>query len=121
MTAPEVPCVCGVPHLGYCPGTLTICVQQGFAFNGSIQLRTGVLNLPQDWPAGMLTRLRFSWGTGTEFIIAGTVDGSFLRFIMGPEDTLMIPKRSSVSLELNYTGGPFDWLVWQRGRLECGS
>lgn len=117
MTAPIMPCTCGTAHLGDCPGELSLCLRPGRVFDGSIQLRNKTTKLPEDWPAGMTARLWFSWGTGTELIIEGTVDGSWLRFHMSPAETELVPRGALARVELNYTGVEDEWVTWREGRL----
>jgi|SRR5690606_23452129 len=117
MTAPIKPCTCGTVHLGDCPGELSLCLQPARMFDGSVQLRDRTTGLPQDWPPGTSARLWFSWGTGTELIIDGTVDDSWLRFHMTPAETELVPRGALARIEINYTGTEDGWWIWREGRI----
>lgn len=88
-------------------------------FDGSIQLKNKTTGVPEDWPVGTATRLWFSWGTGTELIIDGTVDGSWLRFHMTGAETELVPRGALVRIEINYSGDPDGWIIWREGRPQC--
>lgn len=116
MTSPDRPCTCGVARLGDRVGELEVHLYPGRPLTGSFQLRdrSGV---PLSWPADMAARLWFSWGTGAALIIPGTVGDSWLRFQMTPAETEQVPRGATVRVELNYTGGPDDWMPWRQGRV----
>jgi len=100
-----------------CPGRLSLCINSGFVWDGTLTLRTRSGTL-QDWPAGTATRIRFTWGTGTELVIAGTVDGPYLRFHMSPAETEQLPRGTIATVDLNYDGGDPDlWRPTWRGRV----
>jgi hypothetical protein len=90
----------------------------GFVFDGTFQLINRLTKLPMDWPVGTGTRFRISWGTGTELLIAGTVDGSYLRFHMTGAQTELVPRRSMMVIDINYdSGNPLLWRPWRAGRV----
>jgi hypothetical protein len=109
------PCTCGIVELGDCPGRVRVCLTPGRLFDANVQLKNARTRQPEDWPAGMLTRLEFSWGTGTALYIPGTIDGSWLRFSMTSDETEQVPRGSRTRVELNYTGDPDDWRTWLEG------
>lgn len=118
MTAPAA-CSCGTVQMNACAGHLDICLTPGYVFDGTVQLRNRLTKLPMDWPDGTSTRMRFSWGTGTELIIGGSVGGSYLRFHMGPDETEQLPRGTMAYIDVNYDVGddPDMWLPWRKGRL----
>jgi hypothetical protein len=98
-----------------CPGPLSICMSPGFVFDGVIQLVTN-RRIPVDWPVGTDTRMRISWGTGTELVVPGVVDGSYLRFHLTGEETEQIPRRSLITIDINYDSlDPDMWRPWRQG------
>lgn len=118
MTSPIV-CACGTVHVGSCAGSMDICIDTGFVWDGSVQL-TDRRGNALDWPVGTSTRIRFSWGTGTELVIAGTVDGPYLRFHMSGAQTEQLPRGTLAVIDVNYDGGDPDmWRPWRKGRI-CG-
>lgn len=100
-----------------CPAPLSICMTPGFVFEGEVQQIDSVTKLPVDWPVGTTTRMRISWGTGTEMIIAGTVDGAWLEFTLSGAQTEQIPRGALITLDVNYDGDPLLWRPWRAGRL----
>ena len=117
MTSPV--CTCGIVHMDDgCPGPLSICITPGFVWDGTIRLTNRLTRQSQDWPAGTSTRIRFNWGTGTELVIQGTVDGPYLRFHMTPAETEQLPRGTRATVDLNYDNGdPQMWRPWRTGRL----
>lgn len=117
MTSPA-PCNCGTVVMNGCPGHIDLCVVPGFVFDGSVQLLNRLTRLPMDWPDGTETRIRFSWGTGTELIIAGTVEDSYLHFHMDPDETEQLPRHTRATIDVNYDAGDPDlWRPWRTGRI----
>lgn len=118
MTSPEI-CTDGSVSIdGGCVGPLRLCISTGFVWDGTVKLRTK-LGADANWPAGTAARLRFSWGTGTELIIAGTVDGPYLRFHMTAAETEQLPRGTSATIDLNWDNGdPTMWRPWRTGRID---
>lgn len=117
MTSPVTSCACGTAHLGDCPGPLSWCMTPGYLFEGVILLRNRLTGKEQDWPAGTAARLRLHWGTGTELIIPGVVEGPRLLFDMTPEETTQVPRGALMAIDLNYDNGdPDRWRPWRVGR-----
>lgn len=101
-----------------CPQPMHLCISTGFVWDGTIRLRDRSGN-DVDWPAGTAVRIRFSWGTGTELIIPGTVDGPYLRFHMTPAETEQLPRGSIATVDLNWdSGDPELWRPWRTGRID---
>lgn len=101
-----------------CAGSIDLCIEPGFVWDGTIKLRTK-FGSDMDWPAGTSTRIRFSWGTGTELVIDGTVDGPYLRFHMSNVETEQLPRGTWGTVDLNYdSGDPAMWRPWRRGRID---
>lgn len=100
-----------------CPAPLSICMTPGFVFEGEVQAIDPATKLPVDWPVGTTTRMRISWGTGTEMIVPGTVDGSWLEFTLSGAQTEQIPRGALITLDVNYDGDPLLWRPWRAGRL----
>jgi hypothetical protein len=102
-----------------CPAPLSICMSAGFVFEGEVQQIDRATKQPVDWPVGTQTRMRISWGTGTEMIVPGTVDGSWLEFMLTGAETEQIPRGALITLDVNYDGGdPLLWRPWRAGRLD---
>jgi hypothetical protein len=102
-----------------CPAPLSICMSAGFVFEGEVQQIDRATKQPVDWPVGTQTRMRISWGTGTEMIVPGTVDGSWLEFMLTGAETAQIPRGALITLDVNYDGGdPLLWRPWRAGRLD---
>lgn len=101
-----------------CPGVLRICLTPGYVFDGSVRLQDNRGN-PLNWPVGTTTRMRFSWGTGTELTITGTVDNELLVFHMEPDETEQLPRGTVATIDLNYDGDPNHWRPWRTGRIGC--
>jgi hypothetical protein len=112
MTAPVTPpCTCGqVIQLGTRVGKMRVWLRPGSVFDGSVQLINKDTGLPEAWPAGMSARLVFTWGTGAELIVPGTVDVTWLRFHMTEAETEQVPARFTASVQLNYGEGWTDWV-----------
>ena len=119
MTRPDL-CTCGTAYMdGGCPGAMSICLVPGYVWDGSIQF-TDRRGLPQDWPAGTSTRIRFSWGTGTELVVPGTVDGAYLRFHMTAAETEQLPRGTRATVDVNYDNGdPEMWRPWRTGIISA--
>ena len=116
MTSPEI-CVSGAVAQTGCTGHITLCISPGFVWDFAIKLRTK-LGADADWPAGTECRIRFSWGTGTELIIAGTVDGPYLRFHMTPAETEQLPRGTIARVDVNFDAGDPDlWRPKWEGRV----
>ena len=114
MTTPT-PCTCGeIVQLGDRVGKMRLWLRPGRVFDGTIQLRGKDTGLPEDWPAGMEARLVLSWGTGTELMVPGSVDASFLRFHMDPDETETVPQRATGTIQLRYAGDT-GWRDWVEG------
>lgn len=117
MTSLEI-CAGGQVAMNSCAGPIDLCIEPGFVWDGTVKLRTK-LGSDMDWPAGTSTRIRFSWGTGTELIIDGTVDGPYLRFHMSNVETEQLPRGTWGTVDLNYdSGDPAMWRPWRRGRID---
>lgn len=101
-----------------CPAPLSICMSPGFIFEGEVQALDPVTKQPVDWPVGTTTRMRISWGTGTEMIVPGIVDGSWLEFVLSGAQTEQIPRGALITLDVNYDGDPLLWRPWRAGRLD---
>lgn len=123
MTSP-VTCLCGgaVVRMSSCPGPMSICMSPGYVFEGEVQQINRLNGLAQDWPVGTTTRLRISWGTGTEMIVPGVVAGSYLRFEMTGAETEQIPRGALATIDVNYDAGDPDlWRPWRAGNITpCG-
>jgi hypothetical protein len=118
MTSPEI-CTGGTVSLDGCAGPMSLCISAGFVWDGTVALRTK-RGAPADWPDGTATRLRFTWGTGTELIVAGTVDGTYLRFHLTADETAQLPRGTIATIDLNWDGGDPDlWRPWRTGRIGC--
>lgn len=116
MTSPEIS-TSGIVSLGGCLGRVSLCITPGFVWDGTIKLRTR-LGSDADWPAGTACRIRFSWGTGTELVIDGTVDGPYLRFHMTAAETEQLPRGTTYVVDVNYDNGDPDlWRPKWEGRL----
>lgn len=102
-----------------CPAPLSICMSAGFVFEGEVQAIDPVTKSPVAWPVGTTTRMRVSWGTGTEMVFSGTVDGSWLRFTLTGAETEQIPRGALITLDVNYDGDPDLWRPWRAGRLSA--
>lgn len=99
-----------------CLGHITLCIHPGFVWDFAIKLKT-TLGADADWPAGTETRIRFSWGTGTELIIAGTVDGPYLRFHLDPNETEQLPRGTVATIDVNFDSDPLLWRPKWQGRV----
>lgn len=116
MTSPEI-CVSGAVTQTGCTGHISLCINPGFVWDFAIKLKTK-LGADADWPAGTETRIRFSWGTGTELIIPGTVDGPYLRFHMLPSETEQLPRGTWATVDVNFDSGDPDlWRPKWEGRV----
>lgn len=102
-----------------CPAPLSICMSAGFVFEGEVQAIDPVTKSPVAWPVGTTTRMRVSWGTGTEMVFPGTVDGSWLRFTLTGAETEQIPRGALITLDVNYDGDPDLWRPWRAGHLSA--
>lgn len=119
MTSP-VTCTCGVVHADGCPGMLTLCLVPGFVFDWTWKLTSRLTGYPQDWPVGTTSRMRFSWGTGTELIIPNEIDGPYIRVHMTSEETELVPRSAMVAIDLNFdSGDPELWRPWRAGRVSA--
>lgn len=116
MTSPDF-CISGNVTQSDCLGRITLCVSPGFVWDFTIKLRTK-LGADADWPTGTSTRIRFSWGTGTELAIDGTVDGPYLRFHMTPAETEQLPRGTVAVIDVNFDNGDPDlWRPKWEGRV----
>jgi hypothetical protein len=101
-----------------CPAPLSICMSAGFIFEGEVQQVDSITKSPVAWPAGTVTRMRISWGTGTEMLIPGVVDGAWLRYVLTAAETEQIPRGALITLDVNYdSGDPLLWRPWRAGHL----
>jgi hypothetical protein len=119
MTTPSL-CAYGVIRLGSCVARMDLCIYPGFAFDASIQLKdpTGA---PMNWPTGTTARMRvITDGTGSEVLIFDSepITDSWLSFILTGADTLLIPQRAELFIDLNYDSGA--WRPWALGRRGAG-
>lgn len=90
----------------------------GFVFDGEIQMVSPQGGVPVDWPVGTSARMRVSWGTGTEIVFDGTIDGSYLRFHLTAAETELIPRGALVTVDVNYNSGDPDmWRPWRQGTV----
>lgn len=98
---------------------MRICINPGFVADLNFTLRDRAGN-DAPWPDGTTTRMRFSWGTGTEFVKDGTVDGALLSFTLTAADTEQFPRGTVATVDVNYDAGDPDmWRPWLTGRLGC--
>jgi hypothetical protein len=119
MTSPEIIYTGGPVAMDGCPLPMHLCISTGFVWDGVITRRTQ-LGAEADWPAGTATRIRFSCGTGTELIIAGTVDGPRLVFHMTAAETEQLPRGTVATVDLNWDSGDPDlWRPWWTGGISC--
>lgn len=117
MTGPEM-CAGGTVAMDGCAGRMSLCIDTGFVWDGTVTLRSALGSL-KDWPFGTACRIRLSWGTGTELTVAGTVDGPYLRFHLSAAQTEQLPRGTVATLDLNWDGGDPDmWRPWRRGRID---
>lgn len=103
-----------------CPAPLHVCLSPGYVFEGEVQQISKTTGAPMDWPVGTQTRLRITWGTGTEMLIPGTVDGSYLRFEMTGAETEQVPRGAVATIDVNYDAGDPDmWRPWRAGPISA--
>jgi hypothetical protein len=114
-----MPSTDGDPIIGDCVGGLRICLTANRVFDATFTYQVSGVDTP--WPDDTQGRLVFNWGTGTDLIVAGTVDSQYLRFHLEPDQTELVPKGSTVTIEMCWDGNPDHWRPWRRGRVECSS
>lgn len=99
-----------------CVAKLDLCVYPGFPFDGNTQLQDGAGN-PVNWPSGMTARMRvITDGTGSEVLLFDSepITDSWLLFHLTGADTVQIPQRAEIWIDLNYDAA--GWRPWALGR-----
>lgn len=97
---------------------MDICIAQGFIFEWDYLHRDPDTCTALNWPPGTSARIRFTWGTGNELIMAAVIDGAYLRVDLTAAQTATIPRAAVATIDLNYAlGDPGMWQPWRAGSV----